>query len=56
MQAIVPAEVAEPLGGLKELTPSGTCVLLEGQLAETPEGTKQVSSRSAGLQMSFRHS
>ena len=41
-QAVVPAEVAEAVGGLKELTPSGTSVLLEGQLAETPPGTKQV--------------
>ena len=38
----MPAEVAEAVGGLKELTPSGTSVLLEGELAETPPGTKQV--------------
>jgi dihydrodipicolinate reductase len=44
MQAIVPLEVAEAVGGFKELTPSGTSVLLEGQLAETPQGTKQASS------------
>ena len=43
---MVPAEVAEAVGGLKELTPSGTSVLLEGQLAETPPGTKQASVAS----------
>jgi hypothetical protein len=51
-QAVVPAEVAEAVGGLKELTPSGTSVLLEGQLAETPPGTKQVSSRISSLHLS----
>lgn len=35
-------EVAEAVGGLKKLVPTGTSVLIEGQLAETPEGTKQV--------------
>lgn len=42
---MVDKEVAEPIGGLKKLVPTGTCVLIEGLLAETPEGTKQVSSR-----------
>ena len=35
-------EVAEEVGGLKNLVPTGTSVLIEGVLAETPEGTKQV--------------
>jgi hypothetical protein len=42
VQAVVPLEVAAAVGGLKELTASGTSVLLEGTLAETPPGTKQV--------------
>ncbi len=41
---MVTKEVAQEVGGLKGLCPTGTCVLLEGQLAETPEGTKQVGS------------
>jgi hypothetical protein len=39
---MVTKEVAEAVGGLKKLVPTGTCVLIEGNLAETPEGTKQV--------------
>jgi len=35
--------VAEAVGGFSSLTPSGTSVLLEGELAQTPEGTKQAS-------------
>eukprot|EP00878_Enallax_costatus_P019561 GHUV01020638.1.p1 GENE.GHUV01020638.1~~GHUV01020638.1.p1 ORF type:complete len:494 (+),score=175.85 GHUV01020638.1:420-1901(+) len=38
---MIDKEVAEPVGGLKKLVPTGTCVLIEGMLAETPEGTKQ---------------
>ncbi|CAK0787728.1 hypothetical protein CVIRNUC_010950 [Coccomyxa viridis] len=41
LQAVVPLEVAEAAGGFSSLTPSGTSVLLEGHLAETPAGTKQ---------------
>ena len=41
---MVSKEVAEELGGLKKLVPTGTAVLVEGLLAETPEGTKQVGS------------
>ena len=39
---MVTKEVAESVGGLKALTPTGTCVLVEGELTPTPEGTKQV--------------
>jgi asparaginyl-tRNA synthetase len=39
---MVTKEVAEEVGGLKKLVPTGTCVLIEGTLAETPPGTKQV--------------
>lgn len=39
---MVTKDVAEAVGGLKKLVPTGTCVLIEGNLAETPEGTKQV--------------
>lgn len=39
---MVDKEVAEEVGGLKKLVPTGTAVLIEGVLAETPEGTKQV--------------
>ena len=35
-------EVAEEIGGLKDLVPTGTSVLIEGHLVETPAGTKQV--------------
>lgn len=39
---MVTKDVGEAMGGLKRLVPTGTCVLIEGELAETPEGTKQV--------------
>lgn len=42
---MVTKEVAESVGGLKKLVPTGTCVLIEGTLAQTPEGTKQVGER-----------
>jgi hypothetical protein len=41
-QVMATKEVGEAVGGLKKLVPTGTCVLIEGLLAETPEGTKQV--------------
>jgi asparaginyl-tRNA synthetase len=41
---MVTKEVAEEIGGLKKLTSTGTSVLIEGALAKTPEGTKQVLS------------
>lgn len=41
MQIMVDKEVGDQVGGLKELTPTATCVLIEGQLTQTPEGTKQ---------------
>eukprot|EP00775_Hariotina_reticulata_P000875 gene875-1197_t len=41
LQIMVDKEVAEEVGGLKKLVPTGTAVLIEGVLAETPEGTKQ---------------
>jgi hypothetical protein len=44
---MVDKEVAEEVGGLKKLVPTGTAVLIEGVLAETPEGTKQVRSSSS---------
>lgn len=34
--------VAEPSGGIKKLAGTGVSVLVEGHLAATPEGTKQV--------------
>ena len=40
-QAVVSSEVAEAAGGFGSLTPSGTSVLLQGELTKTPEGTKQ---------------
>jgi hypothetical protein len=46
LQAMVTKEVAEAVGGLKQLTNTGSSVLLEGELAETPEGTKQVGEAS----------
>lgn len=44
---MVTKEVAEEVGGLKTLTPTSTCVLIEGVLAETPPGTKQKASAAA---------
>ncbi|KAG2442354.1 hypothetical protein HXX76_002440 [Chlamydomonas incerta] len=41
LQVMVPKEVAEEVGGLKALVPTGTSVLVEGHLEATPEGTKQ---------------
>lgn len=41
LQVMVDKDVAEDVGGLKAMTPTSTCVLIEGVLAETPEGTKQ---------------
>ncbi|CAG9465732.1 unnamed protein product [Pedinophyceae sp. YPF-701] len=41
LQAMVSKEVAEAHGGLKALVTTGTSVLVEGELAETPEGKKQ---------------
>jgi hypothetical protein len=46
-QVMVTKEVGEAVGGLKKLVPTGTCVLIEGLLAETPEGTKQVRAGTA---------
>lgn len=37
-------EVAEAVGGLKAIISTGTSVLVEGQLTETPPGTKQARS------------
>lgn len=41
MQVMIEKEVGDLAGGLKEITPTATCVLVEGVLAQTPEGTKQ---------------
>ncbi len=38
---MVDKAVGDQVGGLRQLTPTSTCVLIEGVLAETPEGTKQ---------------
>ncbi len=46
-QIMVDKDVAEEVGGLKQLTPTSTCVLIEGVLAQTPPGTKQ-KVRSCG--------
>lgn len=39
---MVTKEVAEEIGGLKNLVPTGTSVLIEGELTQPPEGVKQV--------------
>lgn len=41
LQVMVDKDVAAEIGGLGALTPTSTCVLVEGILAETPPGTKQ---------------
>jgi len=41
MQVMVDKEVGQTVGGLKEMTTTATCVLVEGELKATPEGTKQ---------------
>lgn len=51
---MIDKEVAEPVGGLKKLVPTGTCVLIEGLLAETPEGTKQVCAANPAEQHTVR--
>lgn len=40
-KVMVDKAVAEEVGGLKRMVPTGSSVLVEGVLAETPEGTKQ---------------
>ena len=42
LQVLVTKEVAEEIGGLKDLVSTGTSVLIEGHLVATPPGTKQV--------------
>ena len=51
---MVTKEVAEAAGGLKALIPSGTSVLVEGELTETPPGTKQVVSQAIQSHPSLR--
>ena len=50
LQIMVDKAVAEGVteGGLKDLVPTSTCVLIEGHLAETPPGTKQKVRRKKG--------
>ena len=52
---MVTKEVAEAIGGLKKLTPTGTSVLIEGTLAQTPEGTKQVRDMVCKVQRASMH-
>lgn len=53
-QVMVTKEVAEAVGSLKALIPSGTSVLVEGELTETPPGTKQVVSQPIQSHPSLR--
>lgn len=46
---MVTKEVAEAVGGLKSLVSTGTSVLIEGVLSETPEGTKQVGGSEPAM-------
>lgn len=49
LQVLVKKEVvdgSDAVGGLKDVTSTGTCVLIEGALKKTPEGTKQVAASS----------
>ena len=41
LQVMVTKEVAAAVGDLKAIIPTGTSVLVEGELTETPPGTKQ---------------
>ena len=41
LQVVVPAGVAESVGGLKAVTPSGTSLLITGALLRCPPGTRQ---------------
>jgi len=43
MQVMLSKEVADQIGGMKLVTPTGSSVLIEGELTPTPEGTKQVT-------------
>ncbi|KAF5841787.1 hypothetical protein DUNSADRAFT_11103 [Dunaliella salina] len=49
IQVMMSKEVAEQVGGLKQLTPTGTSVLVEGELTPTPEGTKQAEELKASV-------
>ena len=44
-QVMVTKEVAAAVGGLKDLVPTGTSVLIEGELTEAPAKAKQVLHR-----------
>ena len=47
LQVMLTKEVAEADGySLKTAAPTGTSLLVEGELTKTPEGTEQVSSAS----------
>ena len=37
------------IGSLKDVTATGTCVLVEGHLKKTPEGTQQAGTLIPGL-------
>ena len=39
------------MGGFSSLTPSGTSVLLQGELTKTPEGTKQARPHSTSCDL-----
>lgn len=41
LQCVVPAAVAESVGGLKAMTPAGTSLLIQGALLRCPPGTRQ---------------
>jgi len=45
----VTKEVAAAVGGLKDLVPTGTSVLIEGELTEAPAKAKQVLRRQSAL-------
>eukprot|EP00193_Tetraselmis_chui_P011899 CAMPEP_0177790698 /NCGR_PEP_ID=MMETSP0491_2-20121128/23502_1 /TAXON_ID=63592 /ORGANISM="Tetraselmis chuii, Strain PLY429" /LENGTH=585 /DNA_ID=CAMNT_0019312807 /DNA_START=170 /DNA_END=1928 /DNA_ORIENTATION=- len=51
LQVVVDKEVAESSGfSLKDCCPTGTCILVEGLLSKTPEGTKQaVELKATGI-------
>ncbi len=46
---IIFRSVAEAVGGLKAVTPTGASILVEGKLVKAPENAKQVSTSICGF-------
>ena len=47
--------LADKHGGLKKFSPTGTSVMVRGEIKATPEGVKQASPTSAGALLGMLH-